>query len=214
MRNDSFATTERTGNGNGATKDRWEKGVQHTLSDEERTVGRFLLSGGTRNSHRPRLHHGVSSLLAVKFDLDDLFIDSIAALGRDLGDSSARTRREQDSVGRDERVLVDRAPDVAARDMVANLHGGGEIPLLLAVESGDGNTTRNVDALCDGGDVLEGSLNTIVNVVQQTGAELNGQRLAGTQDGVTDLDTSCMILSSVPRLQPRLLKEVNPPVSS
>lgn len=90
----------------------------------------------------------------------------------------------------DERVLVDGTPDVTAGDVVADLHGGGEIPLLLAVESRDSDTARNVDALCDAGNGLQRTLNTIVDVVEQTRTELDGERLAGSQNGIAYLDTS------------------------
>lgn len=89
-----------------------------------------------------------------------------------------------------EGVLVDRAPDVTARDVVSDLECRGEVPLLLAVESICGDATRDVNALGDVGDLLEGSLNTVIDVVEKTGAEFDRQWLAGTNDWITDLDTS------------------------
>ena len=80
---------------------------------------------------------------------------------------------------RDERVLVDGAPQVTTRDVVADLGGRGELPLLLAVEGGGGDAPRNVDALGDLRDGLEGSLDTVVDVVEQAGAEFDRERLAG-----------------------------------
>lgn len=94
LRNDSLATTKGTGNSYSTTLDRWEKGVQHTLSDQERTVGRLLLGGGTRDSHGPSLHHTVFGLLSVELNFEYLLLDRVAALGRDLGDGSTRARRK------------------------------------------------------------------------------------------------------------------------
>ena len=81
--------------------------------------------------------------------------------------------------------------------MVANLLGGGELPLLLAVESGNGDAARNVDALSQGRNLFKGSLDSIVDTVEKTGAELDGQRLAGSDNGIADLDTSCSFLSVI-----------------
>lgn len=89
----------------------------------------------------------------------------------------------------DEGVFVDGAPDVTAGQVVADLGGGGEVPLLLAVEGVGSDTTGDVDALGHLRDLLEGSLDTIVDVVEQTGAKLDGERLSSTADRVTDRDT-------------------------
>lgn len=90
----------------------------------------------------------------------------------------------------DEGVFKDGTPNITSGNVVANLLGGGELPLLLAVESGDRDATRNVDSPRDLGDASKRALDTIVNTVQQTGTELDGQRLAGAEDGVADSDTS------------------------
>lgn len=191
LRNDRLSTSEGAGDGNSTTLDGGEQGVQHTLTNNEGAVGGLLLSGGTRHTNGPGLHHAVLGLVAVELDLEDLLVDGVAALGGDLGDGSSRARREEDLVGCDEGVLVDGAPDIAAREVVADLHVRGEVPLLLAVEGIRGDATGDVDALGEIGDLLEGSLDTVVDVVEQAGAEFDGERLSGSHDGVTDLDTGC-----------------------
>ncbi len=75
--------------------------------------------------------------------------------------------------------------------MVAHLCGGGEIPLLLAVERRCGDASWNVDALGHLRDLLEGALNTVVNVVEQSGSEFDGEGLAGSHYGVANLDAGC-----------------------
>lgn len=196
MRNDSFAASESTWDGNGTTLDRGEEGVEHTLADDEGPVGGFLLGGGTGHTDGPRLHHAVLGLLAVELDLEDLLVNGVLALGGDLGDGATAARGEDDLVLGNERVLVDDAPDVTARDVVADLHLGLELPLLGAVEGRDSDTAGNVDALGGAGDLLEGSLDTIVDVVEQTRAELDGEGLSGSQDGVANRHTVCLFLLS------------------
>lgn len=62
--------------------------------------------------------------------------------------------------------------------LVAGLDGCLELPLLLAVQGG------HLDASCDGGagdlhDLLQGTLNAVVNIFQQAGAQFHGQGCAG-----------------------------------
>lgn len=196
LRNDGLAAPESAWDGNGTTLDRGEQGVEHTLADNEGPVGGLLLGGGTGHTDGPCLHHAVLGLLAVELDLEDLLVDGVLALGGDLGDGAAAARGEDDLVLGDERVLVDDTPDVTARDVVADLHLGLELPLLGAVEGGDGHSAGDVDALGGVGDLLEGSLDTIVDVVKQAWAQLDGEGLSGPQDGVANRHTGCSFLMS------------------
>lgn len=84
---------------------------------------------------------------------------------------------------------MDNTPDVAAGNVVADLHRGPELPLLFAVEGVRGDTAGDVNALGDVGNGREWALDTVVDVVEQTGAELDRQGLARPQNGVADLDT-------------------------
>lgn len=66
---------------------------------------------------------------------------------------------------RDEGVFKDGSPDVTAGNVVANLLGGCKFPELLAIQGGNRDTARNVDALGDVGNGSQGALDTIVNSV-------------------------------------------------
>jgi hypothetical protein len=64
----------------------------------------------------------------------------------------------------DERVLDDGTEYIAAGDVVSNLVVARcKVPLLLAVEGGDVDTTRDVDAVGSLGDALERALDTVVD---------------------------------------------------
>jgi hypothetical protein len=73
-------------------------------------------------------------------------------------------------VGVDEGVLEDGTPDITAGDVVADLLGRGELPLLLPVECGDGDTAGDIDGARNAGDGLERTLDTVVDVVEEAGA--------------------------------------------
>lgn len=187
--NDSLATTEGTGNGNSATLDTREKGVKYTLTDDERLLGNKLLGGGTGDTDGPCLHHGVLGLLAVELDLENVLGDSVLALGGNLGNGTAGAGRQENLVHGDEGVFKDGTPDITTGNVVADLLGGGKLPLLVAVEGGNRYTAGNVDALGGFGNTSEGTLDTVVDAVQQTGTELDGEGLASAEDGVANSDT-------------------------
>jgi hypothetical protein len=193
LRNDSLAATESTGDTDSTTLDTGEKGVEDTLTDNERRIGAELVVYWTRDTDGPLLHHHVLELLALEFDLEDLLVDGVASSLGDTGDGTASSGRKKDLVVVEQRVLPDGTENVTTGDVVANLVLGGlEVPLSLTVQGGHVDTAGNVDAVGNVRDGLEGALDTVVDGLHQTRAELDGQRLAGSVDGVTDRDTSCV----------------------
>jgi hypothetical protein len=66
---------------------------------------------------------------------------------------------------------------------------GGEGPRALAIEGVSAETLGDVDGLRHVLDGLEGTLNAVEDVVHDAGTELDGQRRARAQDGVTDSQT-------------------------
>jgi hypothetical protein len=152
-----------------------------------------LLRRGTRHAHRPGLHHGKLGLLAVKLQLENLLVHRVASLGGNLGDGAAGARGQQDLVYGDERVFVDGSPDIAAREVIANLGGGRKLPLGRAVEGRDVDAAGNVDAVNSLGDLFEGSLDTIVDVVEEAGTKLDREGLACPLHGVAHCDAGCWV---------------------
>jgi hypothetical protein len=150
-----------------------EKSIQYTLPDYERLVGRQFLGRRTGDSDRPRLHHGVFGLFTFKVDLKNLLSNGVFALGGDLGDSTMGTRWKQNSVSSNERVLENSTPNVTTRDVVTNVLGGVELPLVLSVERGNRNSSRNINGFGDVGDLLQRSLNTVVYTIEQTRSKLD-----------------------------------------
>ena len=130
------------------------------------------------------MHHGELLDLVLKLDGKQRLSDRVLALRRNLGDHATRLAGgEQDLVLPDERVLVHDTPDVAARDVVPDLQGRLEIPQLFAVEGWHGDAGRDVYAVRDNSDLVEGPLDTVEDVVEEAGAELNREGLSGTENG-------------------------------
>ena len=168
---------EGTGDRSGTALGDGEHGVDDPLAGAQRHLGRELLLIGTANTDRPLLDHGQFLLLAlVGVHRGHHFGDGVGT-ALDLLDGA------RDAVGNHDLVhggagLLDGADDVAAGDLVAGLGSGLKLPLFLTVQRG------HLNASCDGGagelhDLLQGALNTVVNIFQQAGAQLNGQGRAG-----------------------------------
>ena len=65
----------------------------------------------------------------------------------------------------DKRVLEDGTPDVTTGDVIANLGGGGELPLLRSVDGRGVDPTGDVNTLTLFLNLLEGPLDSIVDVL-------------------------------------------------
>jgi hypothetical protein len=190
LRNNSLSASESTGNAHGTTLNTREQRIEDTLSDNQRAIGRELLSRRTGHPHRPSVHHAVLSLGTVEVKLQDLLINSVASFVGDAGNGTLGAGWEQDLVLAEKTVLENGTEDVAAGDVVADLElAGCEVPLLLTVERGQVDTAGNVNAVGVVGDTLERALDTVVNGLHQTGAELDGQGLSRADDRITDSDT-------------------------
>ncbi len=141
------------------------------------------------------MHHAVLGLGAVEIKLQDLLVNGVAALLGDTGNGTLGAGRQQNLVFTEQTVLEDSTENVTTGDVVANLQGAGcEVPLLLAVESGQVDTTGNVNAIRVVGDTLEGTLDTIVDGLHKTRAKLDGQWLSSPVYGVAYSYTGCTML--------------------
>ena len=193
---DSLAATESTWDAHGTTLNTREQRVEDTLADNKGLVGRQLLVGRTGHSYGPLVHHAVLGLGTVEVQLQDLLVNGVATLLGDASDGTLGARRQQNPVFAEQTVLKDSTENVTTGDVVANLQGAGrELPLLLAVESGQIDTTGDVNAVRVVGDTLEGTLDTIVNGLHETRAKLDGQWLSSPVYGVAYGYTSYSILA-------------------
>lgn len=189
---DSLAASEGTRNADGTTLHTREESIQHSLADNEGRIGGLSVTDGAGHTDGPSLHHAELGLLAFKLDLQKLLIHSIATGGGDAGNGTAGTRGQKDLVVVHQAVLEHGTPNVSSSNVVADLEVDRlEIPLLLTIQRIDANTTGNVDTLGLVGDSTEGSLNTVVDRLHQTGAQLDGQGLTGPGNGIANSQTIC-----------------------
>ena len=196
LTNDSLAASESTGNAHGTTLDTGEKSIEHTLSDDKGAIGRKLFGTGTRHTDGPWVHHAVLSLRAVELKLENLLVYGVLALVCDAGDGTLSARGQQDLVVAEQAVLDNATEHITTSDVVSDLVlAGGEVPLLRTVESRDVDSAGDVNAVGRVGDTLERALDTVIDGLHETGAELNGERLARPDDWIADRHTGYIMIS-------------------
>ena len=181
MLHDGLAAAERPRDRRRAALGYGKERIHNALAGLERRDGRVLLRVGTAHTNRPLLdHRELLRLALVGLNNSDDVLHSEAA-GLDLLHSAAHLGRHHDLV-QDRRRLLHRAEHVAADQVVSHLGDSGEVPLLLAVERGDLLAARQEVAARLLADDLQRALDAVVNILDQTGAELNRQRRAGRHD--------------------------------
>lgn len=90
----------------------------------------------------------------------------------------------------EESVLVDWTEDVTlGKEISFSDFGRLEVPEFGGVEWWDINSSGYEDGLGVLGDDLERSLNTVKDLVEDTGAEFDSKRLFSSFDGISDSET-------------------------
>lgn len=88
-------------------------------------------------------------------------------------------------------VLIDGTEDVALEEKIAFLDFSWlEAPELGGVEGRDINTSGNEDWFWVVGNDLEGSLNTVEDLIEDTGTKFDCEGLFSSFDGVSDSKSS------------------------
>jgi hypothetical protein len=191
LTNDSLTASESTRDAHGSTLDTGKESVEHTLADDQWLVGRQLLGTGAGYTDGPLVHHTVFSLHSIELELQNLLGNGVFALLCDAGDLSASARRKQDLVVVEKTVLEDGSKHVASGEVVSDLVlTWCEGPLPLAVEGGNVDTARDVNAVRVFGDGFERTLDTVIDGFHETWPEFDGQRLSRSENGIAHRHTS------------------------
>ena len=174
--------SERTGNTGCTALGEREQEVEDAHSSDEGGVRRVLRLEGARRANGPLLHH--LNLGAVLEGGDRLGDVEIAAL--DALDGARHVGWDHDLVD-DGLGFLHVADDVAARDRVTDGSHRLEGPGLLHVEGVSVDTTGDEEAhlLLER---LERTLDTVVNLGEQTGSQRHREGLLGVQHGLTRTD--------------------------
>ena len=90
--------------------------------------------------------------------------------------------------------LLNGADDVACPELVADLGNGVELPLLVVVERGNVNASLEVGAR-DLHDLIERSLDTVVDSADKTGTQLNREGSAGGLNLLSGAETRGLLIN-------------------
>lgn len=92
--------------------------------------------------------------------------------------------------------LRDGAEDVTSGDLVTNsdLRIWGEVPLLIAIESGDRHTSGNKHITGMFCDLFKGALDAVKNITKKTRTEFDGKWSSGPFDGVAYGETGSLLI--------------------
>ena len=172
MLNDGLARAEGAGNGGGAALCDGEQGIDDTLTRVHGTCGDEFSGVGSVNTDRPALHHAqlVLNALFVLQHRDGIRHGEAALFHGQQG--AAQSGGHHYLMG-DRAGLLHGADNVAAGELIPRLRGGNEVPLLAAVERG--NVGAAADARAGHLAYLgQGALDTVIDILQHAGPELNG----------------------------------------
>ena len=156
------------------------------MTGNERSVTGELFDDGSWLSDRPFVAHGVLSLDAVQFEFEDFFMDVVLTGWGDVSDSAFAFGWDENFVIGKESVFVDGAKDITlGKDVTLLDFGRLEAPEFGGIERGDVDASGDVDGLGVVSDDLKGSLNTVEDLIEDTGAEFDSEGLFGSFDWIT-----------------------------
>src|SRR5699024_1155386 len=156
-----------------------EAGVHNPLSGGQGTDGGILALVGTAHTHGPALAHGDLHVGAVFLGQDSHHgLHVVGASGGDTLQSALDVGGHHDLVEH-HGGLGDGADDVAALHFIPGLGHGSELPQLLGVDGGNLHATGQAVAPHHLHDLLQGSLDSIVDILNHAGAQLHAHGVTG-----------------------------------
>ncbi|CDB00655.1 unknown [Lachnospiraceae bacterium CAG:215] len=152
-----------------------EKCIDDTLSRYKRHLRRQFLLIRTSAADRPFLHHRQFLVPVLRLDNADNILHG-ELTGFDLFNFSFHSVRNHDLLLYNDRLLYG-SEHVALRDFVSNLHGRNKFPFQIPFQGRYFHTTfqavsRNFH------DIIQRSLDSVVNTCDQSGSQFNGHRYA------------------------------------
>mmetsp|Transcript_1421 Transcript_1421/g.2992 ORF Transcript_1421/g.2992 Transcript_1421/m.2992 type:complete len:648 (+) Transcript_1421:52-1995(+) len=195
LRNNSFSTSKRTGNGARSSQHGGEEAINDTESSDEGNVTGKLFGNGPGTPHGPKVAQGqvVRLVLGFVVDLHDDVVDkegfvSIGSRGMNLGDRSVNIGRHQNPMRMNNLILIHNPHDISPRHRHALLNH----PTRRKSPPNIPRQARNIHALGHVNiprvlkDVLQRPLNTVENGPHDPRTQFHAERLLLPQDGIAD----------------------------
>ena len=177
MLHHGLAGAEGAGHGRRAALGNGEHGVDNPLAGAQGPLRGVLLLIGTADTDGPLLDHGQRHVFPVLGGQGGNGLRHIKGTALDVLDGALQVGGHHDFVEHNG-SLGHGADDVAAGDLVAGLGGGGEVPLLLPIHGGNLHAAGDVGAHLLH-DLLQRTLDTVVDALNHAGSKLHAHRSAG-----------------------------------
>ena len=177
MLDDRLAGSERAGDAGGAALGQREEGVDHPLPGDQRRVGVDLAPVRTADANRPLMREaqlvGGAQLVGQRADH---FPDRERA-GAQAAERAGQAGRHHDPVLDDLRLLYPAEP-LSGAHLLAAGGGRGELPDTLLVDRGRLDAAGDELAVV-AGDHVQRPLDAVVDLLDESGAELDRELRAG-----------------------------------
>ena len=129
--------------------------------------------------------HGVLSFDAIQFEFQDFFVDVVITGRGNVSNPPFAFGWDEDFVVREQCVFVDGAEDITlGKDVTLLDFGRLEGPEFGGIEGGNVHTSGDVDGLRVISDDLEGSLDTVKDLIEDTRAEFDSEGLFSSFDWI------------------------------
>ena len=172
--NTSFSTSEGAGNSTGSSQNWREHGVQDSLTSNQGNISCKFFNNGSGLSDRPFVTHLILGSNTINFEFQNFFVDVVLSWWSNVSDSSFAFGRDQDAVFGEETVFVDGAENISLwEDITLFDFSGFELPEFGWVERGDVDSLWYEDGLGVLSNDLEGSLNSVENLIEDTWTKFN-----------------------------------------
>jgi hypothetical protein len=110
----------------------------------------------------------------INFEFEDFFVDIILSRGSDVGDSALAFGRNENTVLGEETVFVNTTKDISlGKDITLFDFSGFKLPELGGVQGRDIDSFWHKDGLGQLSNNLEGSLDTVEDLIENTWAKFN-----------------------------------------
>ena len=192
MLNNRFARAEGTGNAGSTTLCNGKKRVDNTLTCDHGINRGQLFAVRTCYTNRPLLNEcDVLNSTILVFDFTDA-VGNLKVTLAHFNNGSLCFGRNHDLV-LDYVIFLNGTVNITGANLIAKLNRGNKVPYTVTVECGHVDATLQIGAKLKA-DLLQRTLDTVIDVGKKSGAKLNRQRCSRGNDLIAAADACGLLI--------------------